>query len=45
MHFEMGYAYAQGKPIYVVGPKVHVFCHLLDVKHFETVDDFIKTSI
>jgi hypothetical protein len=41
MHFEMGYTYAQGKPVYVVGPKVHVFCHLPDVKHFETVDELI----
>ena len=29
MHFELGYAYAKGKPCYLLGPSVHIFCRLL----------------
>ena len=43
-HFEMGYAYAKGKIIYVVGPKENVFHHLpaSTIQHFATWDEAKK---
>lgn len=41
MHFEAGYAAAQGKTIYVVGPRVSVFYYLPAIYHFETIDAFL----
>ena len=42
MHFEAGYAYGQGKSVMVVGPLVHVFCHLPNVMRFATVEDLVN---
>lgn len=37
-HFEMGFAYAAGKRVIVVGPRENVFCWLPDVVHFDWWD-------
>jgi nucleoside 2-deoxyribosyltransferase len=43
-HVEFGFALAQNKPIYVIGPKENVFHYVngSQVAHFHTVDQFIK---
>jgi nucleoside 2-deoxyribosyltransferase len=40
--FEQGYAYAQGMPIVVVGPRTCVFQHLERVIHVDTIEDAIN---
>jgi nucleoside 2-deoxyribosyltransferase len=43
-HFEMGYACAKGKPIFVIGPKENVFHFLPDnyIRHFGSLVEFIS---
>jgi len=41
MSFEMGYATALNKPVYIVGDdtkEYSIFCHLNNFKHFEDID-------
>jgi hypothetical protein len=35
-HVELGIALGAGKPVYIVGPRENVFCHLPVVCHFDT---------
>ncbi len=41
-HWEMGYAYALGHEIIVVGPREHVFCYLPGIKQFDRYSDFLN---
>jgi nucleoside 2-deoxyribosyltransferase len=41
-HFEMGYAYATGKLIIVIGDREHVFCHLPAVRQFDILVEFLE---
>ena len=43
MNFETGYAYALGKNIIQVGPRVHIFLNLKDIKHYDSIQDFFRT--
>jgi nucleoside 2-deoxyribosyltransferase len=38
---ELGYAYAKGKAIAIVGPRENVFCHL-DIEQFDTFEEALK---
>lgn len=40
-HWEMGYAYALGKKIIVIGPKENIFHYLPGVIHLPTLVDFL----
>jgi nucleoside 2-deoxyribosyltransferase len=42
-HFEMGYGWALGKEIFVVGPKENVFHHLPHVYHFSSFEELVKS--
>lgn len=42
MHFEAGLAHGLGKPLIVIGPRVHVFCHLPGVEYYPTVDEALR---
>lgn len=42
MHWESGYAYAKGKAVIVVGPKVNIFYHLPSIVHVETLQEFLS---
>ena len=44
MHFEAGYAYASGKRIVVIGPRVNVFYHLGDVEWYPSVQAFLESN-
>ena len=41
MHFEAGVAYAKGKAVIVVGPKVNIFYHLPSIVHVPTLREFL----
>jgi len=41
MHFENGYAFANDKKIYIIGPRVTIFHFLPGVEQFEEVRDFL----
>ena len=41
MHFENGYAFANDKKIYIIGPRVTIFHFLPGVEQFDTVEDFL----
>jgi len=41
-HVEFGIALGLQKANYIIGPKETVFHHLPTVKHFNTVDDFMR---
>jgi len=46
-HFEMGYAYRAGKPIYIIGPKENVF-HFLPlglIRHFDSLEAFVRYQL
>lgn len=44
--FEMGYAFAAGKRIIIIGEKgEHVFHHLPSIEHFNTLDAFISSGV
>jgi len=40
MRFEEGYAYARGKKIIVVGPRICIFDQLKDIRYFFTWEQF-----
>lgn len=40
-HVEFGYAIGKGKPVCIVGIRENVFCHLPQVMHFDTFNQFI----
>lgn len=40
-HTELGLALAFGKPVVLVGPRRQVFHFYPDVRHFETLEDFL----
>ena len=43
-HVEFGYCYATGKRMIVIGPKgEHIFHHLPNIEHFETLEEAMKT--
>lgn len=42
MHFETGWAYAKGKPIYVIGASTCVFHQLTGVTRLLSVFDFLQ---
>ena len=44
MHFEAGYAYAQGKRIIVIGPRVHVFYHMGTIESYESIGQFLASN-
>jgi nucleoside 2-deoxyribosyltransferase len=44
MHFEAGYAFAKGKSITVIGPRVHVFYHVDTVDWYENVADYLAEN-
>lgn len=44
MHFEAGYAYAQGKRIIVIGPRVNVFYHLGTIQSYASVPEFLASN-
>lgn len=41
-HFEMGYAHAKGKSVYVIGVKENVFHYRARVYHYDTFEKFLK---
>lgn len=41
-HVELGYAIAECKNIYIVGPRENVFCWLPRVQQFDTFDDLLS---
>lgn len=46
-NFEMGYAFAKGKRVFVIGAnppdnREHIFHFLEDVTHFKTLDEFLS---
>lgn len=40
-HVEFGMGYAKGCLMFIIGPRETVFHHLRNVRHFETVEDFL----
>lgn len=42
-HFEAGYAYGLGIPLWVVGPRENVFYYLPDIRYFETWGDLVRS--
>lgn len=43
MNFEAGYAYAKGKRVIVIGPRVHVFFHLPDIEWYPDIQSFFQS--
>lgn len=46
-HVELGYALASGLPVYVVGHRENVFCHLPEIRqfdHFETLYERLRAE-
>lgn len=41
MHFETGYAYATGKRIIVIGPRVNIFHHLPYMETWDSIPKFL----
>lgn len=41
-HVELGIALGAGKPIYLVGPRENVFCHLPAVRQFDTWPELVE---
>ncbi len=41
-HVEFGIAVGLGKILYIIGPRETVFHHLPEVKHFDTVEEFLS---
>ena len=41
MHFENGYADANEKKIYIIGPRITIFHFLPGVEQFDTLEDFL----
>ena len=41
MHFENGYAFANDKKIYIIGPRITIFHFLPGVEQFEEIGDFL----
>jgi hypothetical protein len=44
MHFEAGYAYAKGKRLIVIGPRVNVFYHMDDVEWYPDAAAFLEKN-
>ena len=44
MHFEAGYAYAEGKHVVVIGPRVTVFYHMGFFNWYPSVQDFLASD-
>ena len=44
-HFEMGYAWGLGRPIYVIGDRENIFHYLPGVEHFKTVDEVLTALL
>jgi nucleoside 2-deoxyribosyltransferase len=42
VHVEFGYAYAKGKPVWLLGKRVTIFHNLPAVKHFDSWDDVFE---
>jgi hypothetical protein len=40
--WEAGYAQGRGKPVYVIGPRVNIFCEHPDVSHFKDFEAFLQ---
>jgi hypothetical protein len=41
-HVEFGYALAKGKKIFVIGGPENIFHYLTQVKHYDTVQEFLE---
>lgn len=39
--FELGYAYAEDIPIYLIGERTHIFHHLKGVRRYPSVEEFV----
>ena len=44
MHFEAGYAYAQGKRVIVIGPRVNVFYYMGSLEYYPSIADFLASN-
>lgn len=40
-HVELGIAIGAGIPVVVIGPRENVFCHLPEVEHYDTWDEYL----
>jgi nucleoside 2-deoxyribosyltransferase len=43
-HVELGFAFAAGKDVAVIGPRINVFHYHGDVNHFESWPEFLATA-